>query len=84
MAFEIEWTETAISQLKSLEQFVAQRILKKLRYHSENSYLRNLKKLKGEESFRFRIGDYRILFEITSSDKIMILKVGHRKNIYIK
>jgi len=31
--------------------------------------------------WRFRIGDYRAIFDV-DGDKIIILKVGHRKNIY--
>ncbi len=32
-------------------------------------------------SFRFRVGDYRILFDI-QDDVITILKIGHRKDVY--
>jgi mRNA interferase RelE/StbE len=32
-------------------------------------------------SFRFRIGDYRIIFDIGKSE-IVVLRVGHRKEIY--
>lgn len=41
------------------------------------------KKLKGEEAYRIRIGDYRIIYEI-EDDKIIVtvVSVGHRKNIY--
>ncbi len=41
------------------------------------------KKLKGEEAFRIRVGDYRIIYEI-EDDKIIVIivSVGHRKDIY--
>jgi len=32
-------------------------------------------------SYRFRIGDYRVIFDIESND-IVVLRVGHRKEIY--
>jgi len=32
-------------------------------------------------TYRFRIGDYRIVFDIEGSD-IVILRVGHRRDIY--
>lgn len=32
-------------------------------------------------SYRFRIGDYRVIFDI-ENDKIIILRVGHRAKIY--
>jgi mRNA interferase RelE/StbE len=34
-------------------------------------------------TYRFRIGDYRIIFDIEGSD-VVILRVGHRKEIYRK
>jgi mRNA interferase RelE/StbE len=41
------------------------------------------KKLKGEEAYRIRIGDYRIIYEI-NDDIILVtvVSVGHRKDIY--
>ena len=41
------------------------------------------KKLKGEEAYRIRVGDYRIIYEI-EDDKIIVtvVSVGHRKDIY--
>jgi mRNA-degrading endonuclease RelE of RelBE toxin-antitoxin system len=38
-----------------------------------------------ENLYRFRIGDYRAVFEIDSGSKIniiLILAIGHRKDIY--
>lgn len=34
-------------------------------------------------SYRFRIGDYRVIFDI-EGDEIIVLRVGHRKEIYRK
>jgi len=31
--------------------------------------------------YRFRIGDYRVIFDV-AQDKIVILTLGHRKDIY--
>jgi mRNA interferase RelE/StbE len=31
--------------------------------------------------YRFRIGDYRVIFDI-EGDEIVVLRVGHRKEIY--
>ena len=41
------------------------------------------KKLKGEDAYRIRVGDYRIIYEI-NDDKIIVIvvSVGHRKEIY--
>lgn len=36
-----------------------------------------------DDTFRMRVGDYRVLFKIYSSEKIVvILKISHRKKAY--
>ena len=41
------------------------------------------KKLKGEDAYRIRVGDYRVIYEI-DDDRIIVVvvSVGHRKDIY--
>lgn len=42
-------------------------------------------KLTGDEKYRFRQGNYRILYEIYDGELIVtVVKVGHRKDIYKK
>ena len=33
-------------------------------------------------TYRFRIGDYRVVFDLEDNEIIMIVDVDHRKNIY--
>ncbi|MHC1732716.1 MAG: type II toxin-antitoxin system RelE/ParE family toxin [Bacteroidales bacterium] len=41
------------------------------------------KKLKGEDAYRIRVSDYRIIYEINDDIVVVIVvSVGHRKNIY--
>jgi len=41
------------------------------------------KKLKGEDAYRIRVGDYRIIYEIDDGKIIVtVVSVGHRKDIY--
>ena len=46
----------------------------------------NITKLKGDNPFhRLRVGDYRIIYEIQNDVLIiLVLKIGHRKEIYRK
>ncbi len=32
-------------------------------------------------SYRFRVGDYRVIFDL-EGEEIVVLRVGHRKEIY--
>ena len=81
MIFQIEWTKRGLEDLERLDKEIAQRIFKKVDNLRESFKSVDIKRVQGTNSFRLRIGDYRIIFEI-QGDKIYILKVGHRKNIY--
>jgi mRNA interferase RelE/StbE len=80
--FEILLTNHATKDLKNLSEMTQKLIKEKLKDYSSNPY-QYAKKLTdpiiGE--FRFRIGDYRIIFDI-SGNNIIVLRIGHRKDIY--
>ena len=41
------------------------------------------KKLKGREAFRIRVSDYRVIYEIKNEQLlIIVIEIGHRKNVY--
>ena len=81
MIFEIIWKENALKDLQKLDSFISIRIIKKIDELKENPFLRDIKRLKGLNFYRLRVGDYRIIFEIFDK-KLIIFKIGHRKNIY--
>ena len=80
MGYKIEFSQNAKRELDSLEKEIAIRIIKKLRELKENPY-RYIKKLAGSELFSLRVGDYRIPVMI-HKNKIFIVKIGHRKDVY--
>ena len=60
----------------------AEIILNKL-YSIRNNPYRYLKRLQGDKLWRLRIGDYRVIVDvIVSMNKIIVLRIGHRKNVY--
>ncbi|MBP9726930.1 MAG: type II toxin-antitoxin system RelE/ParE family toxin [Gammaproteobacteria bacterium] len=86
MAWKIEYTDTAKSQLKKLDKPIAKRILD---YMDEVSLLvephHRGKGLTGKlgDLWRFRVGDYRVVCQIEDGClRILILKIGHRKDVY--
>ncbi|MCL5991684.1 MAG: type II toxin-antitoxin system RelE/ParE family toxin [Bacteroidetes bacterium] len=75
-------TARAEKDLNSIENSIRIRILKKLKEYSSNPFDYSEKitnKMLG--TYRFRIGDYRAIADI-DGDEIIILRVGHRKEIY--
>ena len=80
--FQIEFTETAKDFFKKLQKKDAEIILNKIYSIRENPY-RFLKRLQGEKLWRLRIGDYRAKVDvIVSMNKIIVIRIGHRKNVY--
>jgi mRNA interferase RelE/StbE len=70
--------------LSKLEKSVRQRIVEKLNFYLlQKDPLKFAEKLTDSHfgEWRFRIGEYRVIFDI-DEDKIIILKIGHRENIY--
>jgi mRNA interferase RelE/StbE len=82
--FIFEFKKKAAKELEKLPPQIRKRILKKLKFYSlQENPLRFAEKLKDRKfgEYRFRIGDYRALFDV-ENHRIIILKVGHRKDIY--
>jgi mRNA interferase RelE/StbE len=80
--YRLVYTRRAERDIKKLEPNIKERIDNALLRYSEQP-LRFAEKLSdpilGE--YRFRIGDYRVIFDIEGSE-IVILRVGHRREIY--
>lgn len=82
--FNFELKKKAAKEIEKLPSEIRQRLLKKLKFYSlQENPLRFAEKLRDYKfgEYRFRIGDYRVLFDVENR-KIIILKVGHRKEIY--
>ncbi len=84
MKYRIELSPTAESQFKKLPKEVQVRLKHRIDILAENPFPRGVKKLSAQENFyRLRIGDYRIIYQVQGKALlILILKLGHRKNIY--
>lgn len=80
--FEIFLSEKAVKDFKKLDTNTGLQIARKLKEYSANPFL-YARKLSDSKigTFRFRIGDYRAIVDI-EENKIIVLKVGHRKDIY--
>ncbi len=80
--YEIEFTSASKRQFLKLDKSVQERIgsvLERIKIRPEHF----LEKLVGEPGYKLRVGDYRLILEVIH-DKLMVLvlEVGHRRNIY--
>jgi mRNA interferase RelE/StbE len=82
--YSIEFTKFAEKQLNKLPNIIQERVLNVLERIRINPF-RNIKKKQGTSYFILRIGEYRAILNITNNiSKIIVLDIGHRKNIYNK
>ena len=82
MKYVVIWSESAEKQLNKLDRTIAKQIYRKVGELADDPY-RNTRKLVGQDGYRLRVGDYRVIYRIDNNKlEIFILKAGHRKNIY--
>ena len=88
MNYHLAFAKKALEDLSSLDIQIARRINKKLRFFVEQqNTLRFAERLTDAPvgHYRFRIGDYRALFDIKPDGTItvlVILRVKHRREAY--
>lgn len=87
MKYQIRFTEKAKKQLKKLDKHVAALILGWLEKNIQNCenpriHGKGLVENKSGQ-WRYRIGNYRVICEIEDNEVIvLVLEIGHRKEIY--
>ncbi len=82
MSYNLVYTRRAEKDIKNLDPAIKHKIGKAIMKLQKNP-LEHSEKLIDPKigTYRFRIGDYRVIFDIEGED-IVILRVGHRKDIY--
>jgi len=80
--YEIIFSQKAKKQLFKLEKNTQERIiavLERIRIRPETY----ITKLIGDPGYKLRVGDYRLIMDIDNNNLlILVVKVGHRKDIY--
>ncbi|MBG1265236.1 type II toxin-antitoxin system RelE family toxin [Nostoc sp. WHI] len=85
MSYDIELKSEATIGFEALTSTIQERILRKLRWLSENFEDLTPQVLSADLNglFKLRIGDYRVIYSFdTEAQLITIHKVGHRRDIY--
>lgn len=82
--YKLRFDDKVIKDLRNIDKTWQSRIVSSIKTRlAENPYLG--KKLVGDLSpyYRYRIGDYRVLYEIVDKELVIIVvKIKHRKNVY--
>lgn len=80
---KISFVKSAEKELLGLEKNTGQKILQKISFLKDDPFGQNSQKLAGGKGFRIRIGDYRVIYIIQKeTQSILIIKIGHRREVY--
>lgn len=83
--FKVEFTKSSFKELKKLDKKLSSLILRAIKEKLVVDPLlygkplrRSLRRL-----YRLRVGDYRVIYNVEKSEVlVLVVKVGHRKEIY--
>lgn len=79
----VQFETAAKKQLLCLDPGLQRRIMSKLETLKANPRSQGAIKLSGSSSWRVRVGDYCIIYDILDQQLIVsVIKVGHRREIY--
>jgi len=83
MRYTVLFKPSAKRQFESLDASVRERIAAKISALAENPFPAGCKKLTGDEAYRIRIGDWRVIFDVLESEiVVLVLRIGHRREVY--
>jgi mRNA interferase RelE/StbE len=82
--YRIEWKASALRELKGIDKQVVPRIVAAVASLSDEPFPPGARKLQGtEHTYRIRVGDYRVLYEVHHAFvRVLIVRVRHRKDAY--
>lgn len=84
MSYQVVLDPKAKDKLDDFDEGIREKILKRIR-KLENNPDHFGKPLTGIDLWVLRAGDYRVIFNLNETEnKVEILRIGHRKNIYDK
>lgn len=83
-SYQIRWKSSAQKELRRLPQTAVTRIVTAVSQLTSDPHPPGSRKLIGSEyTYRIRVGDYRVIYDVQGSDLVIeIIRVGHRKDVY--
>lgn len=80
--YDVYFTKRSEKQFLKLEKTVRKRIKAALERARVRPH-KHFERLVGDKSFKLRVGNYRVLADLNNESLvILVIEVGHRRNIY--
>ena len=83
-SFDLQWRKSTSKDLRRIPRDAVSRIVAAVAKLAEEPLPHGSEKLTGSEhTYRIRVGDYRVVYELLRNAKIVeIQRVRHRKDVY--
>lgn len=83
MIYTIKFSKKAFKELAKIQEPYYSNIKQAVSNLTENPRPQGYKKLKGRTSYRIRVGNYRIIYDVFDAELVVdVIALGHRKDIY--
>lgn len=85
-SFKIDWKVSSVHDLRKVDSQYMHRILNAIESLADNPFPVQSKKLRdAESSYRLRIGDFRVIYQVDTQNRVVIIyHIRHRKDAYRK
>ena len=81
--YDLRYLPSIARDLRGLPKTDVRRILAKAEKLRTDPYPPGFKKLAGQDRYRLRQGDYRILYTVNDAQVLVeVVKIGHRRDAY--
>ncbi len=82
-SYKLVFKKSVAKDLRTIPNPDLKRILARMRTLAEDPRPPGTEKLSGEDKYRLRQGNYRILYTVNDADIcVVMVKVGHRREVY--
>ena len=82
-SYKLRIKSSAAKELEALPKKDRKRLVSKIQGLAAEPRPPGVEKLSGQEKYRRRQGDYRLLYAVDDADAaVVIVKIGHRRDVY--
>ena len=83
--YAVKYAKSALKELKKIDRKQQVKIIRVIQKLGENPRAGNVRPMVGVSSWRLRVGDYRVIYDILDRELVVqIIRVCHRRGVYRK